>query len=395
MLKTLEGVRVVDFGIAAAGPSCSKLLAEYGAEVIALEPVTGATTRWMTTYYDFWSNGKKSMPLNIKDPAGKEAMLRIIKGADVFLSNYRAKALVHNGLTYEELKKINPRIIYAFLMGWGPKGPLKDAPAYDVTAFWARGGLLRDMAEKGSICVSPQGVADEAVGEVLASGICAALYHREKTGEGCEINTSIYAEACYLNAFQNVNAQFGEEYQKTRTAPREALANTYRCKDGEWIIMFDNQFDRHFWKLLEAVGRKDLVGDPRWKSIDDTRLDKAPELVKILDEAFAKMTSDEAVEALSAIDIAVQKCQGSVDCVNDPQALENNYFFDWVFSDGPYAGKAVKLPASPLSFNGENNASDFQRAPKLGEHTVEILKGVGYTDAEIQAMVDKGVTVVC
>lgn len=388
MFKTLEGVRVIDFGMAAAGPAVGKILSEYGAEVIMVEPLTGTSTRWMDRTYDFWSTGKKSIPLNIKTPEGKEILYRLVKSADVFLSNYREKALINNEVTYEKLKQINPSIIYARMYGWGPKGPLKDSPAYDITAFWARGGYLRDIAEKGHMTVAPQGVADASMGPTLASGICAALYHKEKTGEGCELNISIFAQAIYMNVFQNINAQCGEEYPKSRLTPREALVNTYRCKDGEWIIFFDNQFDRHFWKILEAVGRADLVGDPRWTNIEDTKLDKAPELTAILDEAFAKMTQDEAVAALSTIDVAVERCAGVIDTTTDPQVLENDYLFDWTMSSGMLEGKTVKLPASPVSFNGENCSAGFQRGPRLGEHTVELLKGVGYSDEEVKNFID-------
>lgn len=389
MLKTLEGVRVIDFGMAAAGPVVGKILREYGAEVIMVEPVNGTSTRWMDRSYDYWANGKKSVPVNIKTPEGREVVYRLVKSADVFLSNYREKALINNEMTYEKLKAVNPGIIYARMYGWGPRGPLKDSPAYDITAFWARGGYLRDIAEKGTICVGPQGVADASMGPTLASGICAALYRKLKTGEGCELDTSIYAQAIFLNVFQSINAQLGEEYPKSRKEPREALVNTYQCKDGKWIIMFDNQFDRHFWKILEAVGRPDLVGDPRWTNIEDTKLDKAPELTAILDEAFGKMTQEEAVQALSAIDVAVEPCNGVIDTVDDPQALENRYLFNWTLSSGLAEGKTVKMPASPVSFNGENCSTDFQRGPRLGEHTVEQLKLVGYSDAEIRDLIDR------
>ena len=160
MLKTLEGVRVIDFGMAAAGPSATKILSEFGAEVIVVEPLQGTSTRWMTNTYDYWSDGKKSVPLDAKSEEGREGLLRLVASADVFASNFRAKALQKLGLTYEDLKKVNPEIIYAVTYGWGAKGPLKDDAAYDITAFFARGGYLRDMAEKGIICVPPQGMSD-------------------------------------------------------------------------------------------------------------------------------------------------------------------------------------------------------------------------------------------
>ena len=389
MLKTLEGVRVIDFGMAAAGPSATKILSEFGAEVIVVEPLQGTSTRWMTNTYDYWSDGKKSVPLDAKSEEGREVLLRLVASADVFASNFRAKALQKLGLTYEDLKKVNPEIIYAVTYGWGAKGPLKDDAAYDITAFFARGGYLRDMAEKGSICVPPQGMADASLGEILSAGICAALFRKLKTGKGCELSTSLFAQACYLDNFQSANIQLGEDaFQKTRTAPREALCNTYKCADGEYIIMFDNQFDRHFWNIMKAIGREDLVGDKRWTNIDDTKFDKAPELVAILEEAFSKMTAEEAVAALKSVDVAVEKCASYVDKVTDPQAIANDYVFDWKLTSGKYEGKTIKLVATPIAFNGENCVSDYKRAPRLGEHTVEALKSVGYSDEEIKKLAD-------
>lgn len=396
MLKTLKGVKVVEFSLGAAGPVAGKLMSEYGAEVYIVEPVTGTTTRWMTNYYDFWQCGKKSVPLNLKDPKGLEAMQRLLADADVFLTNYRTRALNKLGLGYDDVKKINSRIIYALMTGWGEKGPQKDDPGFDVTCFWAKAGLMRDLAEKGTIVVTPQGVGDTAAGQGMCGSIAAALYHREKTGEGCKVSMSLYGEGIFLNNFQSVNSEFGDEFQKTRTAPKEALANTYRCSDGEWIVFFDNQFDRHFFNILKAVGRGDLVGDPRWKKIEDTKGAKAPELVKILDEAFSKMTADEAVEALKKADIAVSKCVSSLDAVNDPQCVENDCVFDWTLSSGPWEGKAMKMPSSPTMFNDEPSitAENFTRGPRLGEHTIEALKNVGYSNEEIKALVDTGTIVV-
>ena len=395
MLKTLEGVRVVDFGMAAAGPSSTKILSEFGAEVLVVEPLQGTSTRWMCNTYDFWSDGKKSVPLDAKSPEGRELLLKLVASADVFTSNFRAKALKKLGLTYEDLKKVNPGIIYGITYGWGAKGPLKDMPAYDITAFWARGGYLRDMAEKGSVCVPPQGAADVSLGEMMAAAICAALYRKTKTGEGCEISTSLFAQACYLDNFQSANIQLGEDsFQKTRTIPREALCNTYRCKDGEYVLIFDNQFDRHFWNILKALGREDLVGDPRWTKIDDTKFEKAGELCAILDEAFGKMTSDEAVAALGAVDVACEKCVGYEAKCSDPQAIANDYVFDWTLSSGKYEGKTIKLVATPIAFNGENCASDYKRAPRLGEHTVEALKSVGLSDEQIADLAARNIIVV-
>ena len=396
MLKTLEGVKVVEFSLGAAGPVAGKILSEYGAEVYLLEPVQGTTTRWMSNYYDFWATGKKSIPVNLKDEKGREAVHKLIASADVFVTNYRTKALEKLGVDYATLKEINPRLIYALMTGWGEKGPQKDEAGYDITCFLAKSGIMRDFAEKGTIVITPQGFGDTAAGQAMSGNIAAALYYREKSGEGCKISLSLTGEGIFLNGYQSVNAQFGEVFQKTRTAPKEALANTYQCSDGEWIVFFDNQFDRHFNKLMAAVGRPDLQNDPRWTKIEDTKAEKAPELVKILDEAFAKMTADEAVAALKGADIAVGKCISSLDSVSDPQVVANDYVFDWTLSSGPWEGKKMKMPANPTAFNDEMAITEenFTRGPRLGEHTVEALKSVGYTEEEIKELAATGTVVV-
>lgn len=396
MLKTLEGVKVIEFTLGAAGPVCGKVLSEFGADVYMIEPVSGTTTRWMTNYYDFWSTGKKSVPVNLKDAKGVEAVHRLVASADVFVSNYRVKALKKLGMDYDTLKEVNPKLVYALMTGWGEKGPQKDDAGYDVTCFLAKSGMMRDFAEKGSVMVTPQGVGDTAAGQVMAGNVASALYYREKSGKGCKISLSLMGEGVFLNNFQSANAQFGDVFQKSRTAPKEALANTYQCKDGEWIVFFDNQFARHFNSLMEAVGRPDLMNDPRWQKIEDTKAEKAPELVQILDEAFAKMTSDEAVAALKGADIAVAKCSSSLEALSDPQVTANGCVFDWKVTTGPWSGQTMKMCANPTMFNDElaDAEGGFTRGPRLGEHTAEALKAVGYREEEIQALAESGVITV-
>ena len=388
MFRPLEGVRVVDFSTAGAGPSCTKLLSEYGADDILIEPFGGNTTRTVFKV-DFYNTGKRSIVLNLKTEEGMAAMHRFLQNSDVFVSNYRTKALKKLKLTYEDLHAQYPGLIHATITGFGEEGPAANHPGYDPVAFWARGGMLLDIAEKGTLVVPPAAVGDIATGQALAGAICAALYRRERTGEGVKIFTSLLAEAAYLNHDAVVQIQYGDKYPKSRKEPRRALMNTYQCSDGKWIVIAAFDFNRYFWRLLEAVGRTDLVGDPRWNCIEDTMYDKAPEIVAILDEAFGKMTQEQAVAAREAIDIPYDRVQSTEELLRDPQCIDNQYLLTITASDG----KRLTIPANPVKFvDKDSGVSSFPIGPKLGEHSREILLEYGYSEEEIQDMKERKIT---
>ena len=385
MLKPLEGVKVVDFTLAGAGPSGTGCLTQFGAENIWVEPIGGQAYPRLLNQLDFYCSGKKSITLNLKDPNGIEVMYKLIKEADVFFHNMRQKAVDKLGLSWKKLNELNPRLIYCSLTGWGEYGPKTDAPGYDTVCFWSRGGMLQDIAEKGSLVVPPIAVADAATGLNAALGVCAALYQRNMTGKGMRVYTSILAEAVYLNHDALIEVQHGETYPKTRKAPRRAFLNTYKCSDDKWFTLLTNNFNKDFPAIMKIIGREDLIDDPRWKCLDDTMYDKAPELVTILDEGFGKLLLDDAVAALEANDIACEKVQSTVDVLTDPQVRANNYMFDWV---NPKDGKKYTMPTFPIKF-GNHELNEFTNAPEAGEHTAEILKSVGYSDEKIQEMIDK------
>lgn len=393
--QPLAGVKVVDMTLAGSGPSCTKLLREFGAEVIWVEAPDGASTRAVHKF-DFYCTNKKAVSLNLKTPEGKEVLTRLLKDADVFVSNYRPKGLAHLGLSYEEVKAVKPDIIYATLTGFGEEGPESNNAGYDPVAFWAKGGLLRDIAEKGTLVVPPVAVGDITAGMGLFGGICAALYRRAQTGEGCHVFTSLLAQAVYLNHDALIETQYGEEYPKTRLAPRRAFLNTYRCSDDKWITLtVTDKFDKYFNSIMRAVGRSDLVGDSRWTCIEDTMYEKAPELVAILDEAFGKMTQDEAVAAMNACDAPVSRVQSTEDLLSDPQVLANKYIYSLEATAPPSPEKReIMVPASPIKFNTVDSGTVGQhKGPRLGEHSVQVLKEYGYSDWEIQALLDKKVLI--
>jgi crotonobetainyl-CoA:carnitine CoA-transferase CaiB-like acyl-CoA transferase len=386
MIKTLEGIKVIDFTLAAAGPTCSKLLAEYGAEVILVEPVNGMDSRPIPQF-DFMNTGKKSIPINLKTSEGIEIMHRLLKDADVFVTNYRSRAVKKFGFDYDTLKEKYPRLIHASITGYGEFGPMKDDAGFDVTAFWGRSGLARDMMEKdGPIIVAPSGAGDILTGETLALGICAALYKREKTGKGEKVYTSLLALGLYANFSQMIFTQYGVKYPKSRKATNRALSNSYQTKDGQWFWLITLSWEKDFWNLLRVIGREDLVGDPRWTCMKDTENEKAPELVEIFDEAFSKLTLEEVKERLDSIDMACGLFYGSADAINDPQAIANKYLTKITNSDG----KELIVPCSPIKF-GEEEPVELSTAHPLGYDTEKVLKELGYSDTEIESFVNSKV----
>lgn len=395
MFQPLKGVKVIDLCLAGCGPSTTKLLSEYGADVIWVEPLCGTSTRSVHKF-DFYTTNKRSITLNLKTPEGHEAILRMIRTADIFVTNYRPGGIRRLGLDYESLKAINPRLIYAAVTGYGEYGDEKDLPGYDTNAFWAEGGLLRDFAEEGSMLVPPAAVGDISTGLTLVGGIMTAMYNRERTGEGCHVFTSLLAQAVYMNHDALVETQYGETYPKSRLRPRRSMLNTYRCADGEWItIAITVDFDRYFPPLMRAVGREDLIGDPRWTCVEDTMYENAPELVEILDEAFSKIPREEAVRRLMEGDIPVSKIQRTADLLNDPQVKVNRMLYALPVTTPPTPDtETIIVPATPVKFNTLDSgvACNTKKGPRLGEHSVEVLEEYGYTDQEIRAMLDAQIT---
>lgn len=395
MFQPLRGIKVIDLCLAGCGPSTTKVLSEYGADVIWVEPLCGTSTRSVHKF-DFYTTNKRAITLNLKRPEGHEAILRMIQTADIFVTNYRPGGVRRLGLDYEHLRAVNPRLIYASVNGYGDYGEERDLPGYDTNAFWAQGGLLRDLAEEGSMLVPPAAVGDIATGLALVGGITTALYNRERTGEGCHVFTSLLAMAVYMNHDALVETQYGEIYPKSRLRPRRSLLNTYRCADGEWItIAVTVDFPRYFPPLMRAVGREDLIGDPRWTCIEDTMYQRAPEMVAILDEAFGKLSREEAVERLVEAGIPVSKIQGTADLLRDPQVLANRMIYDLPVTAPPKPGQEkITVPATPVKFNTLDSGieENTERGPRLGEHSVQILREYGYSDQEIQALLDAGIT---
>jgi len=401
--KPLEGIRVVEMGTYVAVPIAARIMADWGAEVIKVEAPNGDFYR--TTAGKFFqlpaeedcnvifqpmNANKKDLCLNLKTSEGKEALMKLLGTADIFLTNTRPMPLEKLGFGYDMLKEKFPRLICGYFAGFGEKGPDKDRAGFDVAAFWARGGALVDWSVSESMPPKPfPGFGDGAVSTALLSGLLAALYRRERTGLGDEINISLFGTSLWYN-FSSVltgQPQFGHKYPKSRYGQSDPMSPLYKTKDGDWLLISETNWDTKHPKLLKLIGQEKYIGDPRFATLQTTRK-HMPEVVKIIEEGFAKTSTAEALAGLSAMDTVHEKLANPADLYKDKQAWANDYLREITFPNGA----KVVYPNNPIQF-GSLPTPDYNLAPNLGEHSVEILTELGYSESEIEAMAEKNAIV--
>ena len=406
MFKPLDGVKVIDLTYFVAGPGAARILADWGADVIKVEPSfgdpgrgTGATMSCPTVkdcnpFYTAYNANKRGLSLNLKSDEGKAVLYKLLESADVFVSSYRTGALRRLGLDYDSLSKKFPHLIWAQINGFGDFGPAKDNAGFDTVAFWARSGAMIDITEKDTSPVNPLiGFGDATTSCSLSGGICAAIYQKAKTGKGCKVMVSLFAQAIWSESAGMVSTQYGDEYPKTRLNPGSPVMDTFKSADDKWFYMSILEPDRYNDALMKELGRNDLVGDPRYCTAAAAKAHSS-ELVEILSAEFAKHTMDEIAAMFARADIAYDRVQHIKEVLDDPQALENMYIIPVENRDGT----VTKQPMTPIRFATtepariEDIAPTMERqAPLVGEHSAEILKEHGYTDEDIQKLVDSKV----
>ena len=400
--KPLTGVKVVDLTYFVAGPGAGRMLADWGADVIKIEPSFGdpgrGTGGTMTCpannganpFYTTYNGNKRCLSINLKSAEGKKIMDELLQSANVLLTSYRTEALKRLGLDYESLEVRFPHLIWAQVIGFGTKGPARNNPGFDTVAFWARSGAMLDIPERGSGPINPPiGFGDCSTSSSLAAGICAALYQQAKTGKGQKVLVSLYGQAIWNMSALLTSCQYADEYPKTRKNAVSPVIDSFQCKDGKWIFLSILEHDRYYNVLMDQVfGRKDLVDNPRYATGVKGK-ENAADLIALLDEEFAKYTQDEMVEKLTAADIAHERIQHVTDVLNDAQALENYYVAPWKNRDG----SVTKLSATPVQF-GEPTMVLEKDAPLVGQDSIEVLQELGYSDAAIDSLISSGVVVV-
>ncbi len=387
MKKTLEGVKVLDMTMAVTGPFSTRMLADMGAEVTLVEPTAGSSVRTFGPHTMVLKTaGKKSIGINAKSEEGKEIMKELIRQSDVFVSNYREAGLERLGMSYEDMKAINPQIIYATISGFGSEGPDAGAMGFDVVCYYGRSGLLTDSAPKGNVIIPPYGGGDVNSAETIVMGICAALYHKAVTGEGMKVTTSLMANGIFNNYDCIVESQYGAKYPRAKDEVPRALLNSYECSDGEYITINAQHHWETSWPCIcNLIGRPDMIDKVTNK--DETIGAGAPPITRMLMEGFKKLTSKEVYDGLKACGtIAVSYVRHSKDVATDEQAIANGMVFPVKDLDG----KEVMMPSTPLRF-GDNEPATYTEAVKFGAHTKETLREIGYDEEKIADLIARGI----
>ncbi|MCL1896985.1 MAG: CoA transferase, partial [Clostridiales bacterium] len=316
MTRMLEGIKVVELGTHVAIPKASRLMADWGATVIKVEPPKGEAWRVIGNSYGIPytddcnpifqapNAGKKSIAIDLKTCRGKEIMLKLLEDADVFLTNTRLRGLSKLGIAYEDIKDRFPRLIYAHFSGYGEKGPDKDRPGFDIAAYWAKGGMpLEWSTREGGPSRPLPGFGDSTVATVALSGILAALYGREKTGKGEFLKTSLYASALWFNSCGIVQAQYRPEgfYPLSRNDQPTPYHIIYKTKDSDYFFFSIPNWADAYGKLLTFMHLEQYIGDERFSTLDRCR-ENMPFIAGVFDEAFQSMTTEEVKAGFYAMD---------------------------------------------------------------------------------------------
>ena len=393
MPGALKGMKVLDLTRTLAGPFCTMQLADMGAEVIKVEePAKGDETRgWppfsegLSSYFFSINRNKRSIALDLKNPKGIEIIKKLAKSSDVMIESFRTGALDRMGIGYSDIHEINPKIIYCSISGYGRTGPLKDKAGYDPMVQ-AYGGLMSITGEPGRPPVrAGYSLVDLICAWIAYSGIVTALLHRERTGEGQYLEASLFegqvASSAYYTSTYLSKGVIPDKIGSSNPAVHPFQA--YASSDGYFLLGVGN--DGLWARFCEAVGRLDLLEAQGYKT-NLLRVQNKQELNHILQEVFSSKTTSEWLDLLDEAGVPNSPINNIEQLVNDPQVAYRNMILNIKQPNGQEIG----MPASPLKLYA--TPPTYRRhVPKLGEHTHEILKELGYTDDDLKGMLASGV----
>ncbi|QYY28393.1 MULTISPECIES: CaiB/BaiF CoA transferase family protein [Cupriavidus] len=397
MTGPLQGIRIVDMTTVLMGPYATQILGDLGADVIKVEPPTGDTVRdvgprrndGMAGIFLHVNRSKRSIVLDLKQAAGREALLRLVADADVLIYNVRPQAMARLNLGYEEIAKVNPRILYVGVYGYGQGGPYAAKSAYDDLIQGAVAiPSLAHTAGADMPRYAPSAIADRIVGLAAANAVTAGLLHRARTGEGQCVDVPMFETMAQFVLGDHMGGLTFDPPIGPSGYARILDQNRrpHRTKDGYLCVLFYN--DKQWRKFFELVGQPDLMDrDPRFATIGE-RTKHIDALYRMVAEVMPTRTTAQWIEVLEAADMPVMQLHTIDSLMADPH-LQSVGFFDVV--DHPTEG-AIRSMAIPSVWS-KSSPQVSRQAPRLGEHSAEVLAEAGYSAAEIRKLAESGATV--
>jgi crotonobetainyl-CoA:carnitine CoA-transferase CaiB-like acyl-CoA transferase len=395
----LEGVRVVELGVWIAGPAAGGILADWGADVVKIEPPgVGDPARLFQRMlggdlpfnppFEMDNRSKRSVVVDLAKPAGRALGLELIERADVFVTNVRPAGLARIGFDADALLARFPRLVYGLVTGYGTSGPDADRAAYDIAGFWARSGIAHMLTQPGSHPPFQRGgMGDHNTGLAAAGAICAALLARERTGRGQLVSTSLLREGIYTLSFDlatSLRLGVGLAVGNRKTMGNPCI-NNYQAGDGRWFWIVGLEGDRHWPPLARAVGHPEWQGDPRFATAA-ARAQNAAALIAALDAEFAKKPRDEWAKVF---DTEPELWWAPVQDLEEVMA-DTQVHASGGFCEVPDGDASLPFPASPVDFGGTPWRPRWM-APALGQHTREVLAELGKSEADIESLRASGV----
>jgi crotonobetainyl-CoA:carnitine CoA-transferase CaiB-like acyl-CoA transferase len=383
-LSTFSDLRVIELGVWVAAPSAAALLADWGADVVKIEPPAGDPMRHVfgslgidsdmpNPAFSLDNRGKRSVVLNLRLPEDRERLEDLLASADVFISNLRPDALDGLGLEPAATVARHPRLVYCSISGYGLRGEERDRPTYDIGAFWARSGLSMQMADhQGTPLNARGGIGDHITGLAALAGLLAAVLEQRATGRGRVVEVSLLRTGAYVLGWDlGLQMTLGKVARaEAREHNQAPLMNPYRTADEKWFFFTGLEAARHIGAVCRALGRPDLADDPRFADARAIRRNRT-EIIAMFDEIIGKLPLAVWAERFDQEGVWWAPAQTPVEVVEDPQLMANGGFVE---IDGGASGAQTSVNG-PVSFS-DAPRSRVGAVPALGQHTDEVLEEV-------------------
>jgi formyl-CoA transferase len=393
-----DGVRVVEVAAWTFVPGAGAIMADLGADVIKVEPPTGDPQRGLMNlmnrvegapnpFIEVPNRGKRSITLDLQSDGGRELLLKLIESADVFLTSYLPKLRTKLGIDVDDLRAVNPRLVYLRGSGWGSRGPKLDVGGFDAAAAWASGGAMYKLTAPGADdpAMQPAAFYDLQGSSYIAGAVAMALFKRERTGEGSVVDVSLLNTGMWSMSPDIVAAPYtGELFRPDRRNSGNPIASFYRTSDDRWISLVCLQSDRYWGELCVLMGRPELAADDRYVDMV-ARYKNRRECVAELDAIFGARTLDEWRAILADFTGVWAAAQSFEELHADEQIAANDYLSELTANDG----RTFRVVAPPYQFD-QQPSTQGRAAPELGQHTEEVLLDLGLDWEQVSSYRDSG-----